>query len=86
MMELRYDESLTDNSSMADGKLDHGQVGGTNVKGCENLNVEAIKLVSCEMVLGQTSANVGGKEGPTKLEVLECGEVGTYMYTKSYPL
>ncbi len=29
------------------------------------------------MVLGQTSVNVGGKEGPTELAILDYGKVGT---------
>jgi hypothetical protein len=51
-MELGYAHGLDNNSFMVDGKLDHGQVGGTNVKGCGNLSVNDIELVSCEVMLG----------------------------------
>jgi hypothetical protein len=73
---IRYAQGLDNNSNMADGTLDHRQVGGTNMKGCGNLNTKGIKIVSCEMVFEQNNANVGGKERLTKLAILECGKVG----------
>jgi hypothetical protein len=70
MMELRYAQGLDNNSSMVDGKLDHGQVGGTYVKGCGNLNTKGIELVPCEVVLKQTNVDVGGRKGQLNLQYL----------------